>query len=116
MEQGLEATIFADREGIIRLRAAHWQGYHRAIAAGRIQSDGKPMLTRAAHKDGSKIYVELAFGIVSGIRRACYGKKIFEAVVLPYPSFGRIELADHKNRDPGVRQHALGLAAEEESL
>ena len=87
--------IFADREGIIRLwnaraekmfgyaaneaigrsldliipqhlRAAHWQGYHRAIAAGRIQSDGKPMLTRAAHKDGSKIYVELAFGIVSG--------------------------------------------------
>jgi PAS domain S-box-containing protein len=95
MEQGLEAMIFADCEGIIRLwnaraeevfgyaaneaigrsldliipqhlRAAHWQGYHRAIAAGRIHSDGKPMLTRAAHKDGSKIYVELAFGIVSG--------------------------------------------------
>jgi PAS domain S-box-containing protein len=95
VEQAPDAMIFADREGTIRvwniraeemfgyaaseatgrsldliipqhLRAAHWQGYHRAIAAGRIQSDGKPMLTRAAHKDGSKIYVELAFGIVSG--------------------------------------------------
>jgi adenylylsulfate kinase len=102
VEQGLEATIFADREGIIRLwnaraeeifgyaaseaagksldliipqhlRAAHWQSYRRAIAAGRTRSDGKPMLTRATHKDGSKLYVELAFGIVSDKRHGVLG-------------------------------------------
>ena len=93
VEQAPDAMIFADREGTIRvwnaraeetfgyaageaagrsldliipehLRAAHWQAYHQAIAAGRTRSDGKPMLTRATHKDGSKLYVELAFGIV----------------------------------------------------
>jgi len=102
VEQGLEAMIFADREGIIRLwnaraeaifgyaaseatgrsldliipqylRAAHWQGYQRAIAAGRTRSDGKPMLTRATHKDGSKLYVELAFGIVSDKQHGVLG-------------------------------------------
>jgi PAS domain S-box-containing protein len=86
--------IFADREGVIRswdagaeaifgyaaseaigksldliipehLRAAHWRGYEQAIAAGRTRSDGKPMITRATHKDGSKLYVELGFRIVN---------------------------------------------------
>jgi hypothetical protein len=38
-----------------RLRAAHWQAYRQAIAAGRMRSDGQPMLTRATHKDGSKL-------------------------------------------------------------
>ena len=90
----IEATIFADREGIIRewnpgaaslfgfaaleaigqsldviipehLREAHWKGYHRAIAAGQTRSGGKPMLTRAVHRDGSRLYIDVAFGIVS---------------------------------------------------
>jgi len=94
VDQGLEALIVADRQGVIRiwnaraealfgypaseavgksldliipehLRAAHWQGYRQAIATGRTRSDGKPILTRATHKNGSKLYVELAFGIVS---------------------------------------------------
>lgn len=102
MEQAPDAMIFADREGVIRLwnaraeamfgyvareatgrsldlvipqhlRAAHWQGYHQAIAAGRTRSDGKPMLTRATHKDGTKLYVELAFGIVSDQQRGVLG-------------------------------------------
>ena len=102
VEQGPEAIIFADREGLIRLwnaraeqmfgyaagealgqsldliipphlRDAHWQGYRRAIAAGRTRLDGKPMLTRATHKDGSKLYVELAFGIVSDPQRGVLG-------------------------------------------
>lgn len=46
------------------LRPAHWQAYHQAMAAGP-RLDGRPMLTRATHKDGSKLYVEIAFGIVS---------------------------------------------------
>jgi adenylylsulfate kinase len=102
VEQGPDAVIFADREGIVRLwnpraeqlfgyaageavgrnldliipqhlRAAHWQGYHRAIAAGRTRSDGKPMLTRATHKDGSKLYVDVAFAIVLDERREVLG-------------------------------------------
>jgi len=102
VEQGPDAIIFADREGIIRvwnaraeemfgyaasevighsldpiipphLRAAHWQGYRRAIEAGRTRSDGKPMLTRATHKDGSKLYVEVAFGIVRDDRQMVLG-------------------------------------------
>ena len=94
VEQAPDALIFADREGLIRiwnaraqqlfgyaageaigqsldliipqhLRAAHWRGYREAIAAGRTRLDGRPMLTRATHKDGNKLYVELAFAIVN---------------------------------------------------
>jgi PAS domain S-box-containing protein len=94
VEQAPDAVIFADREGVIRLwnaraeavfgytaseaigqsldliipehlRAAHWRGYRAAIAAGRTRHGGKAMLTRATHKDGSKVYLEVAFGIVS---------------------------------------------------
>ena len=94
VEQAPEAMIFADREGIIRiwnaraeavfgfpaseavgnsldviipedLRAAHWRGFHRAISAGHTRSGGKAMATRAAHKHGGRLYVELAFGIVA---------------------------------------------------
>lgn len=93
VEQLPEALIFADPEGNVRvwnaraeaffgwsaaeaigrnldfiipehLRARHWEGYARAIAAGRTRADAKPMLTRATHKDGSKLYAEFAFGIV----------------------------------------------------
>jgi PAS domain S-box-containing protein len=102
VEQGPDAIIFANREGIIRLwnaraeqmfgyasseavgssldliipqhlRAAHWQGYRRAISAGRARLDGKPMLTRATHKDGSKLYVDVAFAIVLDERQGVLG-------------------------------------------
>ena len=55
------------------LRAAHWDGYHRAIADGRTRLGDRPMLTRATHKDGSKLYVELAFGIVTDPVRGVLG-------------------------------------------
>ena len=89
-----DALVFADPEGIVRiwneraemlfgysaqeaigqsldliipehLRERHWQGYRRAIAAGRTRPDARPMLTRATHKDGGKLYVEFAFAIVT---------------------------------------------------
>lgn len=95
IEQALEAMIFADREGVIRiwnaraqavfgfsasetmgrsldviipedLRAAHWRGFNQAITAGQTRSGGRAMVTRAVHKQGGRLYVELAFGIVSG--------------------------------------------------
>src|SRR5688500_938462 len=39
------------------LRAAHWRGFHAALAAGKTKSEGRPALTRAVHKDGHKLYV-----------------------------------------------------------
>jgi PAS domain S-box-containing protein len=89
-----DALVFADPEGIVRiwneraemlfgysaqeaigqsldliipehLRERHWQGYRRAIAAGGTRPDARPMLTRATHKDGGKLYVEFAFAIVT---------------------------------------------------
>ncbi len=94
VEQSPDALIFADREGVIRLwnaraealfgysaqealgqsldliipehlRERHWQGYRRAMAEGRTRLGDTAMLTRAAPKDGGKVYVELAFGVLT---------------------------------------------------
>ena len=93
IEQAPDAMIFADREGTIRLwnsraqaifgyaasdaigrsldliipqhlRASHWRGYRQSIVSGQTRLSGKPIVTRATHKDGSKLYVELAFGLL----------------------------------------------------
>jgi len=93
VQQTPEAVIFADRDGVIRiwnggaealfgytaseaqgasldliiperLRAAHWAGYRRAIATGRTQHGGQIRTTRAVHRDGSKLYVDMSFGLV----------------------------------------------------
>jgi PAS domain S-box-containing protein len=87
-----EAVIVADRDGRIRLwnrgaeamfghssadvagksldiiipehlRQRHWEGYHRAMAAGRTQSGDRALPTKAVRKDGATIYVELSFAI-----------------------------------------------------
>ena len=93
VDQLAEALIFADRDGCIRIwnrsatqlfgheatevlgqsldciiperfRAAHWKGYNAAIAAGCAQHPGEVRRTRAVHKNGSNLYVEMSFGIV----------------------------------------------------
>lgn len=46
------------------LRAAHWRGFDAAMAAGEMKLAGRPTLTRALHKSGRKLYVEMTFGIV----------------------------------------------------
>ncbi|MFO1293986.1 MAG: PAS domain S-box protein [Rubrivivax sp.] len=95
VEQTTEALVFADRAGTIRvwnrgaealfgwsgaealgrsldlivperLRAAHWAGYRRAIAQGRTQHGGQIRTTRALHRDGSRLYVDMSFGLVLG--------------------------------------------------
>lgn len=92
--QAPEAIILADRDGAIRvwnhgaekifgyaasealgrnldliipehLRRAHWEGFDRAIAAGRTRHGGRAMTTRSMHKDGRKLYVELSFAVVT---------------------------------------------------
>ena len=90
-----DAVIFADRSGTIRrfnraaealfgfsaeealgqsldlivpehLRAAHWRGFDAAMKTGKLKLEGRPTLTRALHKSGRKLYVEMTFALVKG--------------------------------------------------
>lgn len=95
VEQTLDAIVFADRKGVIqvwnrgaelvfgfgrdeaigksldiiipeRFRRAHWEGYRRAIESGHTRPGNPVRTTRAIHKDGRKLYVDLSFGVVTG--------------------------------------------------
>jgi PAS domain S-box-containing protein len=48
------------------LRAAHWSGFDAAMTKGTLKLQGRPTLTRALHKSGRKLYVEMTFAIVKG--------------------------------------------------
>jgi PAS domain S-box-containing protein len=94
LDQMADAMIYADRSGNIarwnraaaalfgftpeealgqnldliipeHLRAAHWRGFEAAMSSGVMKLQGKPTLTRAVHKSGRKLYVELTFAIVT---------------------------------------------------
>lgn len=94
VEQTADAIIFADREGRIRiwnaaaealfgfprtaaigqsldliiperLRAAHWEGFHRAVANGHTRLGGRAVITRSVNAAGVTIYVEMSFALVS---------------------------------------------------
>lgn len=93
VEQAPDAIIFADREGVIRvwnrgaeaifgyaaaevlgsnldviiparLRRAHWEGFRRAVDTGQAKYGTRVLTTRAVHKDGSKLYLDLSFGLI----------------------------------------------------
>jgi PAS domain S-box-containing protein len=95
IEQIADAVIYADETGTIRrwnhaavvlfgydttealgqnldliipehLRAAHWRGFETAMSNGAMKLQGHPTLTRAAHKLGRKLYVEMTFALVKG--------------------------------------------------
>ena len=46
------------------LRAPHWKGFHAAMRSGNLTLQGRPTLTRALHKSGRKLYVEMTFALV----------------------------------------------------
>jgi PAS domain S-box-containing protein len=48
------------------LRAAHWSGFDTAMAKGVTKLQGRKTLTRALHKSGHRLYVEMSFAIVNG--------------------------------------------------
>jgi PAS domain S-box-containing protein len=48
------------------LRAPHWRGFNAAMTNGTTKLQGRPTLTRALHKSGRKLYVEMTFAIVKG--------------------------------------------------
>ena len=93
VEQSQDAIIYADRSGTIRLwnrgaeiifgygaqealgcnlslivpekfRRAHEEGYRLAIEKGLLRYDGRVLTTRSQHKYGSRLYVDLSFGLL----------------------------------------------------
>jgi PAS domain S-box-containing protein len=93
LDQAGDAVIYADRLGTIRrwnraaatllgfaaeealgqsldlvipdhLRASHWRGFEAAMATGALRLAGRPTLTRAAHKSGRKLYIEMTFALI----------------------------------------------------
>jgi PAS domain S-box-containing protein len=55
------------------LRAAHWKGFDAALATGTMKLAGRPTLTRAQHKDGRKLYIEMTFALVRDAAGAVLG-------------------------------------------
>jgi PAS domain S-box-containing protein len=93
IDQGPDAVIFADRQGVIqiwnaaaadlfgyaadeaigqslniiipeKLRDAHWKGFHQAVATGHTKYGRHAIKTRAVHKNGEKRYVMIAFSVL----------------------------------------------------
>src|SRR5438876_11503528 len=102
LEQIADAVIFADATGTImrwnhaaaalfgysaaealgqkldliipdHLRAAHWRGFEAAMTGGVMRLQGRPTVTRATHRTGRRLYVEMTFAPVKGPagRAAC---------------------------------------------
>ena len=55
------------------LREAHWKGFDAALATGTMKLAGRPTLTRAQHKDGRKLYIEMTFALVKDAGGAVIG-------------------------------------------
>lgn len=93
LEQTTDALIYANRDGTIarwneaasrlfgyareealgqsldliipeHLRGPHWKGFDAAVASGVTRLGGRPAVTRAAHRSGRKLYVEMSFALV----------------------------------------------------
>lgn len=92
VEASSDAVIFADREGLIRLwnrgaelvfgypaaeavgqsldliiperfRRAHWDAFDKSLETGRTRHTDRVLTTRATHRSGNKLYVDLSFGL-----------------------------------------------------
>ena len=116
LDQVADAVIYADRSGeIVRwnraaaalfgfsaeealgqsldliipehLRASHWRGFNAAMTEGIMKLQGRPTLTRALHKSGRKLYVEMTFAIVKGNAEG----EVLGSVAMARDVTGRIE-------------------------
>ena len=104
VEASSDAIIFADRGGLIRLwnrgaelvfgysaaeavgqsldiiiperlRRAHWNAFDQSVETGRTKHTDRVLTTRAVHKSGDKLYVDLSFGLArdaSGIPQGAF--------------------------------------------
>ena len=55
------------------LRAAHWKGFNAAVSSGVMKLQGRPTLTRAVHKSGRKLYIEMTFALVRDLHGEVLG-------------------------------------------
>ena len=69
------------------LRAAHWGGFDAAMTKGTLKLQGRPTLTRALHKSGRRLYVEMTFAIVKGDA----GSEVLGAVAVARDVTERVE-------------------------
>ena len=79
-----------------RLRRAHWDGFNKACESGVTKHSGKAITTRSMHKNGSKIYVDLSFGLVkdrngvvigaSAVGRDCTERQLARAAAPAQPA------------------------------
>jgi PAS domain S-box-containing protein len=69
------------------LRAAHWNGFDAAMAKGVTKLHGRLTLTRALHKSGCRLYVEMTFAIVKGDA----GREVFGSVAMARDVTERVE-------------------------
>ncbi len=69
------------------LRAAHWRGFDAAMNKGVMRLHGRPTLTRALHKSGRRLYVEMTFAIV----RASDGGAVLGSVAVARDATERVE-------------------------
>ena len=69
------------------LRAAHGKGFNAAMANGATKLHGRPTRTRALHKSGRRLYVEMTFAIVKGDT----GSGIFGSVAMARDITERVE-------------------------
>jgi PAS domain S-box-containing protein len=111
LDQMADALIYADRGGKIQLwnRAAaalfgfeaaealgssidiivpercepHWRGFEAAMASGTLKLSGRPTLTRALHKDGSRLYIEMSFALVKNADGSPVGSVAVARIAAP---------------------------------
>ena len=69
------------------LRAAHWSGFDAAMTKGALKLQGRPTLTRALHKSGRRLYVEMTFAIV----KSDAGSEVLGAVAVARDATDRVE-------------------------
>lgn len=125
LEQMSDAVIYAGRDGMIvrwnraaeamlgysaaeaigqsldliipeKLRAGHWRGFEAAMRSGATRLHGRPTLTRAEHKSGRKLYVEMSFALVAGPAGEVLG-----SVAVARDVTERTERAKAASRNPG---------------
>ena len=88
------------------LRAAHSRGFRQAIAAGKVRSHGRAVLTRAMHKNGGKLYVELSFAVLTEASGRTIGALAIARDVT------QRHLADAARRKQEARPQQIGSGSE----
>src|ERR687898_173511 len=66
-----------------RLREPHWRSFEAAMASGTLKLSGRPTLTRALHKDGSRLYIEMSFALVRNADGSPLGSVAMARVAAP---------------------------------